>query len=605
MTRFLSTASVLALTSLPVSAQGIAAEEIIQLEEITVFGNLNETPLKNTGANVAIVTSGDLARDATQSVSESLSRRAGVTFTNSGGAGGLSYGSPTNIRLRGLSEVYVPVLLNGIDISDPSGTQNSFNWSNILGTGITRAEVVKGTQSALYGSEAVAGVIGLTAAQAPEAGERAGLLELEVGSYGTRRATLNYGIAGERAGFAISASRATTDGFSAFSDGSDDDSFAGTQVSFDTYYDVTENIRVGLTGFSFNSDFDYDPANNTGTAKLTGLRAYLDAETGAVRHRLDVSRFRSKREFPLAFFDLFEGERDKFGYVGTWTASESLQVSYGADWTRETAQSFTEDETVTRGVFAEIQYRATPDLDLALSLRHDDHSEFGGFTSGRAALSYRMQSDLTLRASLANGFRAPSLNELFGPFGANPDLDPETSRSADIGIEKTYGNGSYVSATLFYTEVDDLIGYTTAYNQVEGTSVSKGVEIEGEWVATDRISVFGAFTFTDARDADGDPLQRVPRYALDLGINARLTDALSLSANVQRRADFAPTFGATGFTPQDVKDHTVVNAQADYTFNNGTTAYLRVENLFDEQYEVIPGYQTSDRAAYFGIRATF
>jgi len=600
MHRILSSVSILALTALPAAAQ-----DVMDLDMITVFANQTDTPLSRTGTSVDIIDEDEIADTPSASLSSVISRTPGVTFTQPDGPAGLSYSGANYVRLRGLDQKYAPVLLNGIDISDPSATQTSFDWKNTLLGGISRVEVVKGSQSALYGSEAVAGVIALTAADAPDAPGREGSVAAEVGSFGTASATLSFGAANENAGIAVTASRVRTDGISAFSGDSEKDGFAGGQYSFDAYYRVTPDVKVGLTGFAFDSEFDYDPGANTGDTLQRGLRAYVEAQTGAVFHEFDISRFTTEREAPLSFTPYFEGERDKIGYNGTWTATDALTLSFGADWTRETADSFTDDDVIVRGVFAELQYAATPDLDLALSVRHDENSEFGGFTTGRAAVSWRATDSLTVRSSLANGFRAPALNELFGPFGANPDLDPEQSRSFDLGVEHSYANGATVTATVFYTEIDDLIQYTTAYNQVSGTSVSKGLELSGSLPVTDRVSLTGAFTYTDARDSNDDPLQRVPRYALDLGVTADITDRFSASASLQRRADLPPTFGATGFTAQEVDDYTMVNAQLGYAFDNGVDAYVRVENLFDTDYEPIPGYETSGRAAYFGLRASF
>ena len=598
MTRLLCGASLIALASTPALAQ-----DVFDLDMITVYANQSDLPLSRTGTSVDVIEGDEIANAPGGSLGDVIARTPGITFTQPGGPGGLSYTAPDGVRLRGLNQNYAPVLLNGIDISDPSSTQTSFNWNNVLGGGIGRVEVVRGSQSALYGSEAVAGVIALTAADAPEEPGRSGTVALEFGSYETRRATLTYGLAGERAGFAVTASRVRTEGFSAFDDGSDKDGFAGGQYSFDTYYDLTDDLRVGLTGFSFNSEFDFDAGANTADTLQRGLRAYLEATTGAVRHDFDISRFTVDREVPLSFVPRFEGQRDKVGYNATWTATPALTVSYGGDWTRETADSFTDKSVDVAGLFGEVQYAATPDLDLALSVRHDDNSQFGGFTTGRAALTWRTRGDLTLRMTLANGFRAPSLNELYGSFGANPDLDPEQSRSFDLGLEKTFDGGGSLMATAFYTEIDELIDYTTAYNQVDGTSVSKGLELSGSLPLADRVTLTGAFTYTDARDSGGDPLQRVPRYALDIGLQAAITDRLDLATSLQGRADLPGTFGAFGF--EDVEDYTVTNLRLGYTFDNGMEAHVRVENLFDQQYEAVPGYQTSDRAAYFGIAAAF
>lgn len=281
-------------------------------------------------------------------------------------------------------------------------------------------------------------------------------------------------------------------------------------------------------------------------------------------------------------------------------------ATYDTFWTRNGTAVSTEEITST-GVFAEYAWAISPDIDSVLSLRHDDHSEFGSAWTGRAAMSYRATEALSFRATLAKGYRAPSLYELFDATYGNTTLDPETSRSAELGADYVFAGGASIGATLFYTEIDDLIQYSFAaggYDQVSGTSTSRGVELFGALPITDRINLTGSFTYTDARDSSDNPLERAPRYDLALGIDAEITDKLRGGLSLTHKADFPDTYGI-GFAPEAVDDYTVVNAQVSYAFNNGFEAYLRVENLFDEQYEVVPSYQTSDRAAYFGVRARF
>ena len=154
MHRILSSVSILALTALPAAAQ-----DVMDLDMITVFANQTDTPLSRTGTSVDIIDEDEIADTPSASLSSVISRTPGVTFTQPDGPAGLSYSGANYVRLRGLDQKYAPVLLNGIDISDPSATQTSFDWKNTLLGGISRVEVVKGSQSALYGSEAVAGVI--------------------------------------------------------------------------------------------------------------------------------------------------------------------------------------------------------------------------------------------------------------------------------------------------------------------------------------------------------------------------------------------------------------------------------------------------------------
>ncbi|EPX82180.1 TonB-dependent receptor plug domain-containing protein [Salipiger mucosus] len=628
MTRILTTVSALAL-GLGLPPQAAQAQEDaapVNLGTLTLYANLTEFRLSRTGSAVELLTEEELDRAPETTLADRLDRLPGVTSAANGGPG-----QTASVSLRGLPNRYAPVYINGIEATDTSAPQAIFNFGNVLPGGIARAEVVKGSQSALYGSEAVGGIVALDTVKAPDAPGREGKASAEVGSFGTRNATLSYGIADERSGLAMSLSHFATDGYSAVeADGYDeDDGFSGTQLGFDGYYDATDALRLGLSGFYTRVEGDYDangapdPEAGDFDSDSRGLRAYAELQTGAVLHELSLSRYLIDRTLgDGSFDDDYDSRRDVLAYTGTWEIDADRSFTFGADTTREAATfsaavydaSFarvgtaTNDEDVTTtGVFAEYAWAVTPEIDTVLSLRHDDHSEFGGETTGRAALSWRATEGLTLRATLATGYRAPSLYELYDPTYGNDGIDPETSRSAEIGADYAFANGATLGGTLFYTEIDELIDYSFAaggYDQVDGTTVSQGLELSGSLPLGQRVDLTGGFTYTDVRDANDDPLQRVPRYDVTLGLDARITDRLSGGLSVTHKADFPDTYGV-GFAPEPVDDYTVVNARMGYTFDNGTEAYLRIENLTDEQYNVVPDYQTSDRAAYFGIRASF
>ncbi|MBN9887429.1 TonB-dependent receptor plug domain-containing protein [Salipiger abyssi] len=621
MKHVLTSVSALAL-SLPAIAQ---ADTALELAPITFYANDLPLELGRSGSSVSVLTEEEIAASPATTLADTLDALPGLSVTNNGGPG-----KSTQLRIRGLPNQYAPVYINGIEATDASSTQANFNFGNILPGGVTRAEVVKGTQSALYGSDAIAGIVALELAKAPETPGQEGRAAAEVGANGTKSATLGYGVAGESWGLAVSATRFVTDGYSSVdAPGYDeDDPYQATQIGLDAYWDVTPDLRFGLSGFGYSADGDYDanswpdPEDGTFASDSWGLRTYAQLQTGAVAHELSFSRFDIDRNFDaVGFKDEFGSTRDKIAYSGSWEIAEGRSLSFGIDrtneeaefsapvydstWTRTGTQSSSEDVDNT-GVFAELAWAFDPALDAVFSVRHDEHSEFGGEWSGRAALSWRATEALTLRGALAKGYRAPSLYELFNPSYGNAGLDPETSHSAEIGADYSFANGATLGATLFYTEIDDLIDYdfaTSSYKQISGTTVSKGLELAGRLPIGERISLTGGFTYTDARDSDDDPLQRVPRYDLSLGVSAEITDQLSGGLSVSHKADFPDTYGVTG--TQSVDDYTLVNAQVAYEFRNGVEAYLRVENLFDEDYAVIPDYATSDRAAYFGIRARF
>lgn len=577
------------------------AENIYDLGEIVLSPSLSPVDASRTGASVDLIEGDDLAgADAT--LIQTLSRAPGVTFSANGGMG-----TNTTIRIRGLDNKYVGVRIDGIDIADPSSTQTSFNFGGLNSAGLGRVEILKGSQSAIYGSEAIGGVIDITTKRAEGLGF-SGDMTVEAGSFGTYSGALSMAHATERGEIALGYSRLRTDGISARAGDAEEDGFDQTLLTLSTRYDLTDAVTIGASALWRDGDVEIDRSatDNTGQNFFTqrGARVFAEFETAAVTHTLNYSAFETDRRDPGGWTTQFLGDRQQLQYLGLAELGVSSTLSFGLD---ETSESFelpgTMGEITTRSVFAELQLQPSRNLDISVAVRRDDHSVFGGKTTGRIAAAWQVGNDLTVRSVLGTGFRAPSLYELYGPFGSLT-LQPEESRSFELGVEKDFDTG-VVKATGFYTEIDDLIDYdfvTSAYNQIPGTTMTKGLELEGQHYLSDMITLFGNYTLTDAR-SNGTRAVRVPRHDLVVGLDAELSGGLSGSLEVQRVADVV----ASPWAPagHKVGNYTLVNLGMSYDITDMTAAYMRVENLLDEDYETAGGYNTPGRAFYFGVRASF
>lgn len=594
----------------------LGAPALAQDGTISIYTYQTEVGLDAVGATVDVLDEDQIEDLPEASLAAVLDTLPGVSAYTNG-----PLGSPASVRLRGLPDRYTSVLYNGIEITDPSAPQNQFDWANILLGDVSRVEVLRGSQSARFGANAIGGAIAMSGAQAPDAPGTDLSINAEAGSYTTRRTTLSFGAATETVGVAISWTRAATDGFSAIEGlaaADDTDGFEGEQLSFDTYVNVADGVRLGLSGFRQTGTADYDNCYDSTIPPFgatshdcysendsQGLRAYAEISYGDFSHVLDMTRYDIERGyFANGIFQYGgEGERKTMSYRGSWSPSETYTLSFGLDHKEEDVTGAAND-AVVNGIFIETLYAPIDGLDLALSLRRDDHSAFGIYDSGRASLSYQI-GNATLRAVAATGFRAPSLNELYGAFGANPGLTPETSRSFELGADYAFANGASIGATLFKTEIDDLIQYVGAgYTQTNGTSKTKGVELTALFPLGLMAQIEGAYTYTDAVDPTGAQLARMPKHDLSLTLSGDLTDRVSGALTVTHKADWAPTAGGL-FVTKPVEDFTVANARIGYEFAPGIEGYARIENLFNTDYQVIPDYQTAGRSVYFGINADF
>ena len=593
--KYLASASVLAFTI----TSHASAQEPFRLG--TLFFSVSNTPIlaSRTGAIVSVI-EGDRLIGADTSLAQTLDRQAGVSFSTNGGLG-----SYATVRIRGLDNRYVAVRVDGIDVSDPSSSQNAFNFAGLTYGGLGRVELLKGSQSAIYGSEAIGGVVDISSARPIELGF-SGSASFEAGSFGTLSSALTLAQKGERGEVTLAYSHTKTDGISARASNTEEDGYNENRISLTGRYILTDAVTLGGALLWRDSDAEYDLSvtNTAGELASTqkGGRFFAEIQTGAVQNTLAFSAFENSRKDPLGYTTSFEGDRRQFEYRGSADLG-ATRLNFGLDSTKE---SFTlpsaAGEQTTNAVFAEAMYAWNEALDISLALRHDEHSEFGGKTTGRLAAAWRPSEETIIRAVVGSGFRAPSLYELYGPYGL-ATLVPENSRSAELSIEKAYGDLASVKATLFYTEIDDKIGYAGAtYNQVSGMTRSEGFELEGNWQATDRINVYGGYTYTNAR-TNGARDVRIPLHDLTVGVQAKVNDRLSAGLELSRVADVVPSIYAP--VNHKVGDYTLVNFTATYGLSKTTEAYLRVENLTDEDYETAGGFNQPGRAAYFGVRTSF
>jgi vitamin B12 transporter len=595
-------------------AQVASAQDALDLDAITVTANRGEaTDLTRTGSSVAVITQEDLKNSGTTRLADYLTTLPGLSLSGNGGLG-----TSTNLRIRGADGRYIGVYIDGIDVNDPASTQVSFDFGSLTTQGISRIEILKGAQSALYGADAIAGVVNITTNQATKPGLSQGYAA-EYGSYNTTKLAYNLSYLGARGSFATTLSHVRTDGFSVAdeNDGNTEaDGHEATRLSFSGDYELTETVTIGGAAFWATAETEVDEYSGGPTDGLipddmsdrdqVGLRAFARIDAGAIRHEFSAQYYQIDRRFSgtkkgVPYSDPSKGQRWSLAYQGQTELSVAT-LTFGADATREAFRNTGDDgRNDIFGLWAQADWHLGDQLEMVTVLRHDDHSTFGGKTTGRVSLGWLPQPDLTLRAAIGTGFRAPSPYELYSSTYGNPDLSPETSTSYELGVEKRLGESRF-NATLFRTEITDLIAYdrtTSAYDQTTGTSWMQGVELSAETPLTERIGLTAAYTWTDSQEAGtGKRLARVPLHDIALGLTAEVTPDLTSALTLRHVAGVTEKTG-------DMPDYTTVDLSLRYALSTQTEVYLRVENLFDEEYQTSLGYGTSDRAAYFGVRSNF
>jgi vitamin B12 transporter len=593
------------------------ADEPVHREEVVVTADRLERPVRETGSDVTIIDEAEIKRRGATFLADVLRGQPGVGVTQTGGPGG-----QVAVRLRGEEGYRTLLLIDGMKVSDPSGTQVTPYFTNLPASNIERIEIVRGPQSLLYGADAIGGVINIiTKRGAP--GTQFGGSAIS-GSFGTVAGSAHLRGAQGLFEWSLAGEQYDTDGFSAKNGPGfvEDDGFDNGYVHGIIGISPGENLRLEAIARYTDSEVEFDAFSDSDSVLYTEQFAgQLSAKGswdgfGAEAKLAYFSQNRADYDSgaPNVFGSRFDAERDRADFLATWQIAPSHRVLGGFDFEHERATTDALDTgRDATGVFAEWIGRFDQ-LFLSAGARFDDHSQFGDHTSWRGTAAYlvrlRESGTIKLRASYGTGFRAPSLFELYDGFSGDPTLKEETGYGWDTGIDVIFARGS-LSLTYFDQHIEDEIRFDPTffvYFQSDSHSTSRGVEFSGEVLLTDGLTLAGSYTYTDARVASRDaenglPRLRRPRHSGSATINYAFLDG---RANVNAAFEFAAKHEDGFFifrTPLD--GHGVVNLTASFAIIDGIELAVKGVNLFDEQYVEASGYATQGASIYGGISAAF
>ncbi len=572
-----------------------AADEANTLDTVEVTATRSETALEKALASVTVITRSDIERSQVSDVADLLSQQAGLDVVRSGGNG-----ANVSIFTRGSNSNHTLVLINGVRIN--TATQGNYDFSNLPLAMIERVEIVRGPRAALWGSDAIGGVINIFTR------EKNTFAEFRAGSYGRAELDVGFGYGDKENNIGAVLGYGSAKGFSATSFNQDNDGFHNSHLLLNGKLAVgSHSLSAFVAAIDAFSEFDQGETDRT--SRQAGVVLTGDI-TDIWHHSVSVSHSYDKLETPV-YASIFGTRRLAFDWINTIDANEQNRINIGVNWSQESGYSedyglLTIDETRRNtGLFA--TWRGEFDRNtFELSARHDNNSQFGGKTTGQAAWGLDITADMRLRASWGQGFRAPNFNELYYPgfpffgdiyFAGNSDLQPESSRSAELGFIFDIGSRQTIELSGYHTSVDELIAF-------EGPLLSavnikharlKGAEVEYHYKGESFLLTANA-GWQDARDLDNDSklLRRADRklnIKADFNINEQWDWGLDFQA-ASERPDFGPS--TPGYGRIDVR--------LGYHFAKAWSLEARLENLGDKDYELIPGYNTPGRSGLISLR---
>ena len=618
-------------------AQDAAPPPIVINTPITVIGATRvPTPEDQLGTSVTVITGPEIEQKQQRTLPEVLRDVPGVNVVQAGSPGGFA-----SVFMRGTNANHTKVLIDGIDVSDPSAANGEVDFSQFLASDIDRVEVLRGPQSGLYGSDAIGGVINIITK--PGKGPPKATASIEGGSFGTFNQT--GGISGSLARFNYNASIAhyrTTNTQVTPSDlvppgrPINDDFYDNKTYATKFGANLTDNFDVGLvaryvdTDLRSTSDDFVGPeairSDNSNHELFTRGTAHLSLFDGLFDQTLGYGYTNYRRrvfdpnDAALAFGndpDFFRGDRSKVDYQGNVRVMAGQIVTFGAEHERDTIN----DSLPVTGAnsnnagFAQLQSSFGERFFNTASVRYDSNSQFGGKATYRIAPAMVVpETDTTFRGSVGTGFKAPTLDQLFDSlpafgFFANPNLAPETSFGWDAGVEqKLLARRLAFGATYFHNEIKNLIEFTvidpfTSTLVNVGHATTYGVESFVAYKPWDVLSLRADYTFTVARNDDtGSELIRRPKHKASLSATWQVTERASLSATVLYTGTWIDDNRSGSVTGLKSSPYTLVNIAGSYDLGHGVTVFARIDNLTDRRYQNPVGFLHQGLGVFGGVK---
>ncbi len=586
-----------------------------QADDIVVTASGVEQPADQIGQAITVIDRQTIEQRQTIAISDLLATTPGVTVSRNGGLGTL-----TTVRIRGAEGEQTLTLIDGARVNDPSSPGGGFDFANLLAGSVERVEILRGPNSVPWGSQAIGGVINIVTQQ-PTAGlSLRGNVE-----YGENETVFaNAGISGSTGiiSGALTGGYLRTDGISAAASGTEPDGYRQYGATGRVEIAFTPNLRLDVRGYYADSRTELDgfdtvtflPADDREYSKAQELYGYAglhaDFLNGRFRNTVafaiaDINRDNFDRDAGPAPTFFSRGRSERYTYQGDFTASNAIRVVVGAE--HEETRYFDGFLSKARGInsfYGEAILTPVERLTVTGGVRYDDDDAFGGHTTWGANAVYTLPTNTMIRASYAEGFKAPTLYQLYSDFGTST-LKPESAESYDVGLEQhLLGNAIVASVTWFHRDTKNQIDFdnsTFTYNNIDRAR-AKGIEFVLALKPTSNFTVTGEYSFIDSENLSaanfGKELARRPRQTASLSADYRLPFGLSLGATVLIVGDSFDDAG--NFTRLD--GYTITGIRAELPIGKRLSIYGRVDNLFDENYQTVANYGTLGRAAYGGIR---
>ncbi len=584
------------------------------IEEIVITASRSESLLKESGVAISVVTAEALEQSGFAPLSETLRSVPGVAVSSQGGLGKV-----TSVRIRGEEAYRTLMLVDGIEVSDPSAPQSMGYVQHLGGVlGFDRIEVLRGPQGLHYGADA-GGVVHMIT-KTPEHAE--GQLAFQLGAFQTEQLDGYWGAGNQKQHALVTISHLETDGYNATTadTSQDDDGYQNTTLHGKFGAHVSDRVKLSAVLRSSDAENAYDncfPDSNDcldQTQQKIG-KVQMDVSGARTQHTFAVSRSDVTRDYytdgVLGY--AAEGEIQKAEALGQWQATARAQWIWGVDYKTEALQNNygSDDVRHQTGLYTEWKQSVAEALFISAGVRFDENNTYGESTTFRISPVYWLHLSeevaIKYRASVGTGFRAPSLSEVaynqaYAPADQSA-LSPEKSEGFDLSVEYHLKKGAWFSLGYFDQAIEDEIYYDLDgfyYAVAGGVSHSKGWELGWRWPLIDGLIWESHYTYNETLTESDSPRARRPKHLANTALSfTSANDRFYLRCYLRGAKDSIETTG------EALDDYVLVGVNGEWNVSESLAVFIRVDNAADKNYQEVSGYNTPGRTTSGGLKLTF
>ena len=607
-----------------------------EIPVIVISAGKSAQSYNTVGSDIEVISSDTLKNSRHDFLGDIINEEIpGANYFQSGG-----HGTQAGIQLRGLPKRYSTVYIDGVKMSDPSNPDNSFYISNIMKDSIDRVEILKGSQSSLYGSSAIGGTINIFTKKGNK--ENNTNYSYSYGSNNTNNLNASYGSSYVDHDFYFGINNFRTIGISAMNDEkhiNDNDGYTNKSLTGNYGYEINNNLNF-RGSFRYNDSFlEYDVVQ-TGT---TDFNTNTDDNELSYNLRLNYEKDKFKNTIIYNYTGIeratttatktmknYYGYRDAINFMGEYNFNLDNKIVYGLDnefdrakFQKDWPTDYLESDESIYSQYLDFQSRPFEKLYNTIGIRRDTHTTAGSFETYRGTLAYKIDNESKLRLSYGTGIRFPALYDYFyGTTVSNKeDLKPEKSKSFDIGYEANIEKlNSSFDVSFYHIVYEDALEGWQSHNWTVKNSIgeikSKGVELSSLWKPSNKFNVSLNYSYTDTYDgADCDDpntssidcaMVRVPRHNLNSVINYKTKNQINNKFLIKYSGEVRD-YGNTNNSFADVilTDYITLGYMVDYNFKDLYRLSFEARNIFDEKYEQAYQYSTMGRSFNIGIKSKF